>query len=123
MEKGNFEKEPNSEQLLENFQQEIEDLRDKEAEKKKLVDNPDLVGNPDLLNIEVDKLTEDDMKMWRICNELTAENITQKNIQDFEKYRKSTHINLKFGRNSFVQFLANKFHVLWMENQIKNFEK
>jgi len=100
-----FEKEPQQESL-ENFQQEIQDLKDEEIEEKKEK------ANPDLINIQVEKLTPEDMKVWQIYKKLTEENITKKDVQNFEEYRESVYSDKEPARKSFAEFLANKLTIL-----------
>ncbi len=102
---NNFEQPLNQEQTLENFQQEIKDLKDKEIEEK------GEKAHADLVDTQTEELTEDDMKIWRRYKELTAENITREDINDFNRYRQS--INKKSSRIYFSMFVANKLSALW----------
>lgn len=110
-----FEKTETSENALVDFQEEIQKFKDSEIEKK----NQKGKFEPHLVNIDTDKLTEDDMKMWQVYKELTAENITQKDIQKFDEYRKSIDYNSELSSIFFAEFLANKLTPIWAENQLK----
>jgi hypothetical protein len=119
MEKNNpFEKEPRQESL-EDFQQEIENFKNKEIEEKKKK------ANPDLINIEVDKLTLDDMKAWQNYKKLTVENITEKDVEDFEEYRKSVYSDkeLEPARISFAEFLSSPLSILWGKKELKELKE
>lgn len=120
-----FEKQPKQESL-EDFQQEIQGLIDKEIEKM------GKEANPDLINIQVEKLTPDDMKAWQNYKKLTEDNIRKKDIDDFNEYQKLTYpkkisdkkepSRMSFvepSRISFVEFLANKLSILKGERELK----
>ncbi|MBL7155246.1 MAG: hypothetical protein ISS88_01950 [Candidatus Portnoybacteria bacterium] len=117
-----FEKEPQQESL-EDFQQEIKELQDKELEMKRAADKPESVGNPDLLNIEIEKLTPDDMKAWQNYKKLTIDNITEKDIQDFNRYKDLTYSDKESSRGYFAAFLADKLTILWGKKQLKEIRK
>jgi len=109
--KNNFEQPLSQEKALENFKQEIKDLRDKEIEEK------DEKANFDLVNIQTEELTKEDMDIWKRYKELTVENISQKDINDFNKYRNS--IDKKSSRSYFCMFLANELFSLWLMKDTK----
>lgn len=107
-----FEREPKQESL-EDFQQEIQGLIDKEIEKM------GKQANPDLINIQVEKLTSDDMKAWQNYKKLTIDNIRKKDIDDFEKYRQSVYSDKEPPSISFAEFLANKLSILKGKKELK----
>ncbi len=107
MEKGNFEKEPKIEkQDLENFHQEIRELENKEIREKAEK------ADPYFTNMEINKLTEEDMNIWHNYKKMTIKNITDEDIQKFEKYREKIAKN-DLSRQLFAGFLANKLTSLY----------
>jgi len=120
---NSFKETGSSQESLESFRKEIQELQQKELEKKKAAENPNRVGNPDLLGIEVDQLTEDDMRIWQNYKKLTVDNITEKDIQDFENYKGSIDAKKTPGRKSFAAFVINKLTAIWGEKQLRDMEK
>ena len=102
---GNIEKELNieQEQTLEDFQQEIQELKDKEIKEKSKE------ANPDLISINQDELSEADFEIWQWAKGLDSENITKDDFTRLNKYRESINIKKEPSRDSFAQVLANKF--------------
>lgn len=124
MEKYNsFEKQKSFEKSLKDFQQEIQELQKEELKKKKAAEKPKWIGNPHLFGIETDKLTKVDMEVWGKYKKPTIENITEKDIKDFEGYQSLIIGKEEPGRKNFAAFLCNEYNVLWGRKQLKEMKK
>ena len=112
-----FEKEPKQEQKsLEDFQQEIRELKDKAIKEK------GKMANPNLVKTEADKLTEEDMDTWQTIEELSIDNITEVNLKDFEKYKSRVRAEQDIGRLNFAAFMANRLFGIWGKKELRDFQ-
>ncbi len=116
MDKNNsFEKGPEQESL-EDFQREIQELKDQEIKEKGKGANPNLVETP------TEELTEDDMKIWQACKELTIDSITEKNLKDFREYKSQIDKEKEEGRFNFAAVMANRLYSLWGKKELKDLQ-
>lgn len=104
----NFEKQSNieKEQTIEDFQKEIKELQKEEKEKK------GDKANPDLMDTKIDKLTVDDMNIWRDYESLASREISQAELYDlYEKlreYRETVDLKKEPERYAFSMLVVNR---------------
>ena len=110
-----FEKGPEQESL-EDFQREIQELKDKEIEEK------GEKANPQLVKIPTEELTKDDMRIWQTCKELTVDNITEENLKDFEKYKSRIDKEEDEGRFNFAAVMADRLFGLWGKKEARDYQ-
>ena len=111
-----FEREPKQESL-EDFQQEIENLKEKEIEEK------EKMANRNLVDTQTEKLTLDDMKVWQNYKKLTIDNITEDALRDFREYVYPINPDKEPGRRNFAAFLADRIQRLWGKKELKEIKK
>ena len=109
----NFQEQPNikqEEQTLEDFQQEFKELQENHQEENRED------SNPDLMNVNINKLTMSDLKIWQEYKGLASKKISKEELDNIygklEEYRETVDDKKEPERYAFEMFMANKINGL-----------
>lgn len=102
----------NEEERLERARQELKDFQ--AAEKSRKEKTVHLIGTANRPDVDLDKLTDEDLKMWLRLNEFTEE--------EFKQYRQRIPSN-DYNRQEFAAFLANKFFIRLAKEKMKKISR